>query len=138
MRRAVLDPNVLISGLISPSGPNARILAGLRTGTFELVTSPQLLDELRGVLLRDKFRRYVTGDEVEEFVGMIRRESQVLEDPPATGPQLSEDPHDEYLIALARSAGVDALVSGDPHLTRLRNLIPARTPREFLDEISGA
>lgn len=138
MRRAVLDPNVLISGLISPAGPNARILAELRSGTLELVTSPRLLDELRGVLLREKFRRYATEDEVEEFVELLRRESEVLDDPPPAEPHLSEDPNDEYLIALARSARVDRLVSGDPHLTRLRKTIPVRTPREFLDEISSS
>lgn len=133
--RVVLDPNVLISGLISPSGPNGRILAELRSGTFELVTSPVLLDELRGVLLRAKFRRYVTTDEAEAFVEMVRGQSEVLDDPPLTEPRLSDDPQDEYLIALARSARVDALVSGDPHLTRLRRSIPVRTPREFADQL---
>lgn len=134
--RVTLDPNVLISGLISPSGPNGRILGELRSGSFELVTSPLLLDELRGVLLRTKFRRYVTTDEVEEFVEMIRRESDVVNDPPPSGPGLTEDPDDEYLVALARAARVDVIVSGDPHLTRLRRSLPVRTPREFCDEIA--
>jgi predicted nucleic acid-binding protein len=48
---------------------------------------------------------------------------------------LSEDPGDEYLIRLARVARVDALVSGDPHLTRLRSRIPVQRPREFLDAL---
>lgn len=132
MPRAVLDPNVLISGLISPGGPTGRILALLRDGAFELVTSLLLLDELDGVLRRPKFRRHVTEDEVAEFVDAIRRQIELLEDPPATQPRLSEDPNDEYLVRLARSARVDHLVSGDPHLTLLRGSIPVLTPREFL------
>lgn len=132
MARAVLDPNVLVSALISPSGASAELLLQLRAGAYELVTSPLLLAELRDVLRRPKFRRYATEEEVEAFVELIRRESVVLDDPEPAAVPLSEDPSDEYLVALARAASVDALVSGDPHLLRLRSKIPVRTPREFL------
>ncbi len=135
MRRAVLDPNVLISALLTPRGASARILLHLRSGAFELVTSPMLLAELEAVLRRDKFRAYVTLEEAEAFVELIRRESTSIEDPQPDAMSLSADPGDEYLIRLARVARVDALVSGDPHLTRLRSRIPVQSPREFLDAI---
>ncbi|HEX9435631.1 MAG TPA: putative toxin-antitoxin system toxin component, PIN family [Candidatus Limnocylindria bacterium] len=136
MPRAVLDPNVLISGLISPRGASARILLDLRAGAFELVVSPSLLAELREVLEREKFRRYVTLDEVHEFVEAVRSAATLAEDPAPSAAPLSDDPDDEYLIALAGATRVDALVSGDPHLTRLRGTIPVRTPREFVDSLA--
>ena len=135
MRRVVLDPNVLISALLTPRGASALILLHLRTGAFELVTSPALLAELRAVLRRDKFRPYVSLEEAEEYVELIRRESTSMEDPGPPAVPLSEDPGDEYLIQLARAARADALVSGDPHLTRLRSAIPVKSPREFLDSL---
>ena len=135
MPRIVLDPNVLISALLTPRGASAQILIHLRTGAFELVTSPALLAELRAVLRRDKFRPYVSLDEAEEFVELIRRESTSMEDPAPPAVPLSEDPGDEYLIQIARAARADALVSGDPHLTRLRSRIPVKSPREFLDSL---
>jgi len=135
MPRVVLDPNVLISGLLTPRGASAGILLHLRSGAFELVTSPALLAELRAVLRRDKFRRYVTVDEAEEFIELIRRESTSIEDPDDSTAPISEDPGDEYLVRLARTARADALVSGDPHLTQLRSRIPVKTPREFLDAL---
>lgn len=135
MRRAVLDPNVLISGLIAPGGSTAAILLRLRDGAFELIASPKLLDELRIVLRRDKFRPYVTLDEVDEFVGVIERTATVMPDPAPTGAPLSADPGDEYLVRLAGAAGVDALVSGDRHLLALRQRLPVRSPREFLESI---
>src|SRR5687768_696977 len=98
VRRVVLDPNVLISALLTPRGASALILIHLRTGAFELVTSPALLAELRTVLRRDKFRPYVSLDEAEEFVELIRRESTSTEDPEPPAVPLSEDPGDEYLI----------------------------------------
>lgn len=133
MPRVVLDPNVLISGLLTPRGASARILLHLRSGAFELVTSPALLAELRAVLRRDKFRRYVTADEADEFVELVRRESTMIQDPEASTGPIGEDPGDEYLIRLARTARADALVSGDPDLTGLKPRIPVKTPREFLD-----
>ena len=66
--RAVLDTNVLVSALISPGGPSAALLLELRAGAFELVVSPALLAELREVLGREKFRRYVTEAEAIAYV----------------------------------------------------------------------
>jgi putative PIN family toxin of toxin-antitoxin system len=136
--RAVLDPNVLISALITPRGVSARLLLSLRDGSFEIVASPKLIEELDSVLRREKFQRYVTPADVDAYVGLLRGLAISIEDPPSTATHLSEDPSDEYLIALAREARVDALVSGDPHLLKIRALIPVRTPREFLDELEGS
>jgi putative PIN family toxin of toxin-antitoxin system len=136
--RVVLDPNVLISAFITPRGASAQLLVELRAGAFELITSPELLRELHTVLLRDKFRAYATVEEVDAFVTVIREASTSVTDPEPSGSRLSEDPGDEYLIALARGASVDALVSGDPHLLKLRSRIPVRSPREFLDSLQGA
>lgn len=135
MPRAVLDPNVLVSALISPSGVSATLFAELRAGAFELVTSPVLLTELREVLGRDNFRRYVTEEEAEAFTQLVRRESIVVDDPQPSASPVGEDPGDEYLIALARTGSADVLVSGDAHLIRLRPTIRVLTPREFLDSL---
>jgi putative PIN family toxin of toxin-antitoxin system len=135
--RAVLDTNVLVSALISPAGPSARLLIELRAGAFELVVSPMLLTELREVLARAKFRRYVSESDIDAYVDLIRRESIVLPDPEPASEPLSADPDDEYLIDLAREARADALVSGDAHLLDLRDELPTMTPREFLEIIVG-
>jgi uncharacterized protein len=136
--RAVLDPNVLVSALISPVGPSARLLLELRAGGFELVTSSNLLGELADVLRREKFRHYVDVAEVETYIEFLRLESTVLDDPEPSSEPLGDDPDDEYLIALARAARAEALVSGDSHLLRLRDVIPVLTPREFLGSLARA
>lgn len=135
MPRVVLDPNVLVSALISPRGPSAQVLLELHAGAFELVVSPMLLEELDEVLRREKFRRYVTPEEVDEYLELVGLESTLIDDADPTPEPLGDDPDDEYLIALARSARCVALVSGDAHLTDLRDRIPVLTPREFLETI---
>jgi predicted nucleic acid-binding protein len=49
-RRAVFDPNVLISAFIAPKGYSAKLRVARLAGRFELIVSPILLNELEGVL----------------------------------------------------------------------------------------
>ena len=46
---------------------------------------------------------------------LIVHEATLFDDPPAQ-PGLTPDPKDDYIVALARAAGVDFIVSGDRHL----------------------
>jgi putative PIN family toxin of toxin-antitoxin system len=133
--RAVLDPNVLVSAAISTAGPPRQIVAAWVDGRFELVTSPTLLDELRGVLARPKFRRWISSELADQFVDGLADDALVLDDPPER-PGVSPDPDDDYLIALARAAGADYLVSGDRHLLDLSDPDPqVLAPRQFLDAL---
>ena len=134
--RAVLDPNVLISAVISPVGAPREIVAAWTQGHFELVASPLLLEELRNVLARPRFRRWVSADTVAEYVAGLAAAATIIDDPPAV-PGLSPDPDDDYLIALARVTDADYLVSGDRHLTGISDPIPpVLTPREFRDRLT--
>jgi putative PIN family toxin of toxin-antitoxin system len=133
--RVVLDPNVLISALISPQGPSAEILDAWIAARFELVVSEKLLAELDDVLDRPKFRRWVAEIDGREFVAGLGRSATVVVDPPAPA-RLSPDPDDDYLIELAQTVGADYLVSGDRHLTELVDpSTPIVTPRDFLDAL---
>jgi putative PIN family toxin of toxin-antitoxin system len=116
--RAVLDPGVLVSALITPTGTPAKLLSAARGGSFELIVSPLLLDELRLVLRREKFRRYVDLDVVGQYIGLLRRDAATAADPKEPPPIRCTDPDDDYLIALAHSRSA-ALVSGDSHLLDL-------------------
>lgn len=131
MKRAVLDPSVLVSALITPAGTPAKLLAASRSGSFELIVSPLLLDELRSVLRRKKFRGYVDLDGADRYVDLLRRDAAFTDDPPGPPPIPCRDPDDDYLIALAHDRAA-ALVSGDDDLLELAGKIPVFTPAEFL------
>lgn len=131
MARAVLDPGVLVSALITPTGRPAKLLLAAGAGSFELIVSPQLLDELEAVLRREKFRRYVDLDGVTAYLDLLRRDAQLAADPESPPPIRCTDPDDDYLIALAHSQSA-ALVSGDSDLLELAGEIPVFSPAEFL------
>lgn len=136
--RAVLDPNVLISALVSTGGPPRQIIAAWTDGKFDLIVSPTLLEELREVLARPRFRRWVSPETAAEFTNGLEDAALLIDDPaPQAG--ASPDPDDDYLIALARASSADYLVSGDSHLTGLLDTHPpVLTPRAFLERLNEA
>ena len=134
--RAVLDTNVLISALLSSRGTPARLLLAWQAGAFELVVSPQLLGELRRALAYPKLQRLVAPADADAFVAWLGRSADVAMDPTGPPPARSEDPGDDFVIALA-AAERAVIVSGDVHLTSLAGVIPVRTPAEFLAELGA-
>jgi uncharacterized protein len=128
---------VLISGLISAKGAPRSLLWLWLEGAFELIVCPALLAELERVLLRAKFRPYVTAPEARAYVALLQRLSSVQRDPEIEA-GLTPDPGDDYLVALARAAGAHFIISGDPHLTELKQAKPpVLTPRAFLRRLAS-
>lgn len=138
--RAVLDPNVLVSALISASGPPRQIVVAWADERFELIASPALLEELRTVLARPKFRRWVSAATAAEFVQGLEDAAVLVDDPdPLSRPTRSRDPDDDYLVGLTLEAKADCLVSGDPDLVDLVGSGPrVLTPRQFLEVIEAS
>jgi len=131
----VIDPGVLVSALLAPAGSPAQLYERWVAGEFELVMCPHLLTELDTVLHRPKFGRYATVDEVDHYVAVLRGGASIVPDPPPS-PGLTRDPADDYLVALARAAGVDYLVAGDADLTSLIGLVPpVCSPAAFLSQL---
>lgn len=57
--RVVIDPNVLVSAAVA-TGVSAQLIdRWLSERAFEVVVCPRLIAELRDVLARDKFRRWI-------------------------------------------------------------------------------
>jgi putative PIN family toxin of toxin-antitoxin system len=133
----VFDPNVLVSGVISAHGAPASLVDLIDAGVVVPIVCPTLMGELRRVLHRPKFRRYVSPDQATTFFGEFAHSAEYHDDP-AEPPSMSRDPDDDYLIALARTAQADALVSGDKDVTQLvLDDMPVQTPRELLDDLTA-
>jgi uncharacterized protein len=132
-RRAVFDPNVLISALLSPSGSPAALVARWLAGEFELVVSEALVAELRRALAYPKLRSRITDEDATEFIGLLSRTATAVEDPVAV-PRRSRDAGDDYLLALAEAAA-SILVTGDQDLLDVTD-VPVLSPAAFLKTIT--
>jgi len=132
--RAVLDPNVIVSALLSPQGAPAKILSMWLGGAFELVISPKVIDETRRVLGYSKIRKRISEEEAGEAIHVLLGRGSPTEDPTALPSIRSSDPVNDYLIALAEASAA-ALVSGDSDLLELNSDLPIYSPRAFLELI---
>jgi len=129
----VLDANIFVSAVISSQGPSATLLKAARDGVLDVVVSPHLLQEVRDVLHRPRFRRYLTTSEADEYLEELARICRLSPDPEEQAPIL-RDRSDDYLVYLATESGAEFIVSGDADLTDDKELsLSAITPREAVD-----
>lgn len=117
MKRAVVDPSVLVSAFVgNPDAGPGQLVAAWRDHRFVMVASPQVLAELGGVLARPKFDRWASHDRGTAYVAAFAAQSERHADPEDDPGGHVRDADDDYLVALARAAKVDAIVSLDRDL----------------------
>jgi uncharacterized protein len=132
--RAVLDTNVLVSGL-GWSGSPAAILDAVSDGSMVLITSAPLLDELRRVLAYPKLAK-VVGD-ASGLADIIEASSVVVE--PDRVLAVVNDESDNRVLEAAAAAAADYIVSGDKDLLDLGSFegIPIVTAAQFVPAVLG-
>jgi putative PIN family toxin of toxin-antitoxin system len=118
--RAVVDTNIIVSGLLWHGAPR-KVLDAARQHKVSLFTSPKLLLEFEDVLRRKKFneRLLKVGLEAGSLVrGFISLASVIR--PAEIKPVVLEDPDDDAVLACAEAANAELIVSGDSHLLSLQ------------------
>ena len=133
--RAVLDPNIIVSALLSPNGAPAKTLLAWREGEFELIASPALLDELERVLTYPNLRRHVPPASADAVIALLNHEGTIVANVVDPAPRWT-DPDDDDLIAIAERERA-ALVSGDADVLALRGQLPVFSAGEFLEWLDG-
>lgn len=135
MLRAVLDANVYVSAYVRPEGPPGQIIERLlHDGTFEVVVSAEIVEEVLHALAYPKVRK-AARTKVEPdlwFEDLVVLAQLITGDYDISG--VSDDPDDDKYIAAAIEGRAAFVVSGDPHLLKLGEHEGVRiiTPRAFL------
>ena len=111
--RAVLDTNVIVSGVITPNGPPGQIITALREERFILIGSVAIASEVLDVLQRPKIqRKYPVADKLPEILALILGRQATIVAGEVLVASLS-DPDDEAILATAVEGSADYLVTGD-------------------------
>jgi putative PIN family toxin of toxin-antitoxin system len=132
----VLDTGILIAVLITTDTPPAMIYQAWRKKRFELITSEWQLDEFRRVSRYAKLRRYLKPVEAGNLVNGLRHQATVLKTLPTV--DLSPDPDDNPVLAMAEASQAQYLVTGDKKdLLALGSIGGTRivTARQFTDAL---
>jgi putative PIN family toxin of toxin-antitoxin system len=126
----VIDASVLASAAAAhPDSPSARLFTAVLDGPVELAACPLLITELERALRRRYFAARISVERRAVFCDAVAERAAIHADP-VNPPPLLRDPSDDYIVALARSAGAEAIVTGDRDLLDHAGLEPAAiTPR---------
>jgi len=135
--RAVLDTNVLISGVIATGVPHKLLIKGF-TQEYQIVVSTETLTEFRETLSKYPDRFHMDTSEIQREVETIRYFAEFV-DPQIEIAAVEADPDDDKFIEAAVAGEVAYLVSGDRHLLTLDSFrdVDIVTPRVFYDQLVG-
>jgi len=136
--RIILDNNVFISGIFWKGVPND-IIKLAEKGKLEVFTTNEILEELFGVLKREKFRflfeeaKTNINEVFEKALEMVK-----ICEPVKKIRIIKKDPSDNKFLACAVSCRATFIISGDIHLLELREFqgISIISPREFLKKFN--
>ena len=135
MLKVVVDTNQFVSAIIAKHGASSRLLQAWREHAYILITSKDILQEVRRVLQYPHItKKYCLQEEdINALINLIEHEALVLSDT-INIDVIKEDPDDNKILACAIEAEADYIISGDKHLLNLRQYkgIAVITVNEFL------
>ena len=135
--RIVLDSTVLISRFLTPfpGGTAFDLLELVRRGACNAFVSPDILEEVRQVLLRSRIRRrYKFSDQdVEEYSLELMQIASVLD--PERKVRVVRDRNDDMVLDCAVAAEAAYVITRDHDLLSLESYegIQIVEPEEFLE-----
>ncbi|GIK66246.1 MAG: putative toxin-antitoxin system toxin component, PIN family protein [Chloroflexota bacterium] len=139
MIRAVLDTNVIVSGLLWGGLPSL-VFQAARDELFVAILTESLLSETINVLARDKFAEQLAARQINlESLAMQYRAAAEIVEPAEVPTGIVRDPKDVMILACAVGGKADFIVSGDKDLLTLVSYeqIPILTAEQFLDRLSN-
>lgn len=137
--RLVIDSNVWIAALISPTGTARQMVDAVLDHGVDILMSELTFAELVSRLDRPKFDPYREPDTWNSFL-MALVELALWHEDAGTASGVSRDVDDDKFLALAVTGQADAIISGDGDLLELVTYegIPVLTPAQLLRLLPGS
>lgn len=114
----IQDANIWISYLIGSQ--YGSLIDALDNPNFRFITCKELIDELKDVTKRPKFRKWFTEEVAKAIVDLIEEKCVLLPIQNVSQPFV-RDPKDQYLINLALQGKADLVVSNDDDIKVLKD-----------------
>ena len=122
MKRIVVDTSVLIRYLIRPSVAVRELVEERWLGDQVLMVScPELIQELEGVLARPTIQSFIHPDEGQTLLDTVRSKAEFLP-PLGEVPAFTRDPKDDKFVACALAGQAAFVVTLDKDILALREL----------------
>lgn len=105
----IFDSNIWISYLITRRLD--KLVSVILQHHLTVLTSRQLIEEIQGVLLRPKFKKYIKRSDIKEFIAIHLKLCSFVETDVTAN--VLKDPKDNFLLDLYDVGKATILVSGD-------------------------
>jgi putative PIN family toxin of toxin-antitoxin system len=114
--KIILDTNVWISFLIGKELQDLKDL--IVSEKVKVITTDQLINEIRHVTLRDKLKKYFNQDKVTDLISLL----DILADKVKIKKidKICRDPKDDFLLALSKESRANYLITGDKDLLDIK------------------
>ena len=135
--KIVVDTNVLVSATWWLGNPR-ELIRKASEGHVRLIVSDEMFAEYFDVVYRKKFF-YIDRKSLKEFIPILTKCIEVRNGGP--DPKvIADDPSDDKVLACAKAARADLIVSGDAHLLALGRWAGIRivSPREAIEILNRA
>lgn len=139
--RVVIDTNLMISAAISAGSIPDQLLQIWRNDKYELIVSPEILQEIEEVSQRARLREkyHLFPKKISRLFAALKLAAEVIQ--PIPEEQLTvhcRDSKDDKFLALSISGKADFLITGDQDLLALSgnpslNGLKIVTAKEFLE-----
>lgn len=134
MIRVVIDTSVLVRYLIKPSAATRDLIeVQWLEEKVQMVTAPELISELEGVLSRDYIQQFVHAAEARALFDAIIIKAEMLP-PLGQVPPFTRDPKDDKFLACALAGNAGYVITEDKDLLALQTLsgVCMVTPSQFM------
>jgi len=127
--KVIFDTNVWISFLIGKR--LSKVKKYISNGGIIIITTEQLLVEIKMVTSREKLKKYFNKEHVKELIELLEIIAEKVEIKPTNF--ISRDTKDNFLLDLIEYSKADYLVTGDKDLLEHHPFKTAQilTPTEF-------
>jgi uncharacterized protein len=113
--RVIVDTNLWISFLIGKELQNLKDL--ITSEKVQLITSDQLITELKIVTARPKLQKYFDQEKITELISFLDIVSEKVKFKKIE--QVCRDPKDDFLLALSKESKAEYLITGDKDLLEI-------------------
>ena len=127
--KVIFDTNVWVSFLIGKR--LAKIKQYISNGSIVIITTEQLLTEIKTVTSREKLKKYFPKESIKELIELLETIAEKVEIKPTHF--INRDPKDNFLLDLIDFSKADYLVTGDKDLLEHNPFKTAQilTPADF-------
>lgn len=135
MIMAVIDTNVIISGILFPNSIPGEVIKAWLKNKFFSITSEDIHQEVLNTMKKEKLAKYIQPKHFD-LIEQLFISSQIVN--PVTKYDVCKDKDDNMLFEVAKEGTADFIVSGDKKVLEV-NFEPVRiiTPQEFLEILEG-